>query len=100
MTLDARVLLAGALITPRYRAALGADPGNQDKATGYDYNPGWLKTKLPEVGGAAEGYSLTPAGPESFKVELARGGMKKAYTLKLVKGATAGRWQVDEFLPQ
>jgi hypothetical protein len=100
MTLDARVLLAGALITPKYRAALGADPGNQDKAAGYDYNPGWLKQKLPTLTEPAETFSLMPTGPNAIRVELRKGPATKPLTLELVKGAVPGQWLVDGVLPK
>jgi len=100
MTPDARVRLVGALLSPRYRTALGADPGNQDKGQGYDYNPGWLKPKLAEVGGGADSYTCAPAGPDVFRVEFTKGGAKTAHTLRLVRGPVAGTWLVDEFAPQ
>jgi hypothetical protein len=100
MTPDTRVRLAGALVSLRYRSAIGADPGNQDRALGYDYNPGWLKPKLAEIGGGAESYTCTPAGPDAFKVEFTKGGAKTTHTLKLVRGPGAAQWLVDEFAPQ
>jgi len=100
MPLDARVLLAGALITPKCRAAVGADPGNQDKMRGYDFNPGWLKTKLPALTEGADGYSLAPAGPSEVRVVLRKGPATKSLTLELVKGAAPGQWLVDTVLPQ
>lgn len=99
MSPDTRVLLAGALITPAYRAEIGADPGNQDKTAGYDYNPGWLKTKLPALAGEAEGYSLTPGGNE-VRAVLRNGGATKPVTLPLVKGAGPGQWQVGPVRPK
>jgi hypothetical protein len=100
MSPDTRVVLAGALITPKYRAAIGADPGNQDKASGYDYNPGWLKQKLPALLEEAEGYTLTPAGPTAVRAELRKGGATKPFTLELVKGTAPGQWLVDGVLPK
>jgi hypothetical protein len=100
MSADARVVLAGALITPKYRAAVGADPGNQDKAAGYDYNRGWLKQKLPALLDEAEGYTLTPTGPGTVRVALRKGGATKPFTLELVKGTAPGQWLVDGVLPK
>lgn len=100
MTEDARVVLAGALITPTYRAAVGADPGNQDKAAGFDYNRGWLKTKLPALTEEADGYTLTPTAPNEVRVELRKGTATKSITLALVKGTAPGQWLVDGVLPR
>jgi hypothetical protein len=97
---DARVRLVGALLSPRYRTALGADPGNQDKGQGYDYNPGWLKPKMAELGGGADSYTCAPAGPAAFRVEFTKGGAKSGHVLRLVRGPVAGSWLVDEFAPQ
>ena len=41
-----------------------------------------------------------PADGDTFKIELAKGEAKTAYTLKLVKGATPGEWLVEEFTKQ
>ena len=79
---------------------MGADPGNQDKALGYDYNPGWLKTKLPELTEPAEGYSLTPTGPGAVRVVLRKGPATKPLTLELVRGTAPGQWLVDAVVPK
>lgn len=100
MSPDTRVLLAGALLTPKYRAAVGADPGNQDKMAGYDFNPGWLKTKLPSLTEEAEGYALTPTGGNEVRAVLRKGGATKPFTLELAKGANPGQWLVGGVLPK
>jgi len=96
---DDRVRLLGGVSSTKLKAAW-AEPFEQDKASGLDYNPTKLGIKLDELGRGVTGLSRTPADGDTFKVELAKGDAKTSYTLKLVKGAAPGEWLVDEFTKQ
>ena len=96
---DDRMVLLGAILSPKLRAALGADPFTQDKERGYDYSPAKL-SPLPDALTDPNGpYVRTPTGPGQFKIELTKGGTTKAWSLKLVKGAGPTEWLIDEFTP-
>jgi hypothetical protein len=96
---DDRIALLGAILTPKLRAAFGADPFAQDKERGYDYSPAKL-APVPEGLTDPNGpYTRTLTGPGEFKIELTKGGVKKAWSLKLIKGTEPTEWFIDEFAP-
>ena len=92
-----RAAALGAALTPALRTAWAA-PFDQDKAAGYDFNPAALVRKATsEIGGGTSAYTATRVGDLSeFKVELTKPTGKKAYTVKLVKGAAPHEWLVSE----
>ena len=96
---DDRVALLGGVFSTKLKNAW-AEPFNQDKDRGYDYSATKIGLKLDELGAGVTGFTRSPIDGESFKVELAKGEAKAAYTLKLVKGATPGEWFVEEFTKQ
>jgi hypothetical protein len=94
---DERMLLLGAILSPKLRAEWG-EPFEQDKSRGYDFSPSNLGRVADAFSDPNGSYSRTLTGPVGeFKVELTKGGSVKAWTLKLVKGQTPGEWLVDEF---
>lgn len=96
---DDRALLLGAACSPKLRQAW-AEPFNQDKARGYDFNQKKLALEAEKRGGGVTAYTLTPTGGDLFKVEFTKGKDTKAYTLNLTKGTGPGEWLVDEFKQQ
>ncbi len=93
---EERMLLLGAILSPKLRAEWG-EPFEQDKARGYDFsasNLGRLADGFSDPNGP---YTRTPTGAGQFKVELTKGGTVKAWSLKLIKGPNPGEWLVDEF---
>ena len=98
MSVDDRVPLLGAAMSPKLKK-VWAEPFGSDAAEGLDYNRGKLKGQAEAQGNGIDAYSFAPAGSDTFKVEITRAGMKKAHTVKLVKGTAPGEWLVDEFTP-
>jgi hypothetical protein len=98
MPKDERAPLIAAALAPPLRTAW-APPFEQDKAAGYDYNPGKLNTEAVKIGGATTAYTASRVGdlPE-FKVELTKPAGKKALTVRLVKGPAPHEWLVSEVL--
>jgi hypothetical protein len=96
---DDRVRLLGGVISTKMKNAV-AEPFDGDKARGEDYNPSKLGLWLDERAKNVTGLTRTPDGPDSFKVEMPLSGVRPVYKLKLVKGAAAGEWLVDEFVKQ
>ena len=96
---DDRVLLLGAVMSPKLKKAW-AEPFGSDTTDGFDFNRGRLGAKAVEQGDGIEAYSFAPAGADAYKVEVTRGGAKKPFAVKLVKGTAPGEWLVDEFNPQ
>ncbi len=92
-----RAAALAAALTPALRTQW-APPFEQDKSAGYDFNPAALVRKATaEIGGGVSAYTATRVGdlPE-FKVEVTKPAGKKAYTVKLTKGAAAHEWLVSE----
>ena len=96
---DDRVRLLGGMMTAKLKNAW-AEPFEGDKARGEDYSPSKLGLKMDELSKGVTGFSRTPDGADSFRVELPLFGERPAFKLKLVKGAAPGEWLVDEFTKQ
>jgi hypothetical protein len=94
-----RALLLGGLLIPALKSAW-AEPFEGDKARGYDFNATKLAQKLDELGNGVTAYTRSPAGGDSYSVELMKGDAKTRYALKLAKGAGPGEWLVAEFNKQ
>jgi hypothetical protein len=96
MPRDERMIILAAAMTPALRQAW-APPFDQDKAAGYDFNPGKLGTEAVKVAGGTSTYTATRVGDQpEFKVELTKPTGKKTYVVKLVKGAAPHEWLVSE----
>jgi hypothetical protein len=93
---DERAALLAAAMTPALRATL-APPFDQDKASGYDFNPDILRTEAIKIGGGTAAFTAARVGdlPE-YKVELTKPAGKKTYVVKLAKGAGPFDWLVSE----
>lgn len=86
--------LARAMVPPLRTA--WAPPFDTDKPHGYDYNPGALALKGTGYGGGTSAIAVAKAGDLTYTVELTKPAGKKALTVKLAKGQTAGEWLVSE----
>jgi hypothetical protein len=98
MPKDDRAPLIAAAMTPALRTAW-APPFDQDKNQGYDYSPAKILTETTKIGGGTTAFTSSRVGdlPE-FKVELTKPTGKKAYTVRLIKGAGANEWLVNEVI--
>jgi hypothetical protein len=97
MPTEDRHLLVAAAMTADLRKAWSPLVFDQDKNAGYDYGPAKLNTEAVKIGGKTNAYTASRVGdlPE-FRVELTKPEGKKAYTVRLVKGATPHEWLVSE----
>ncbi len=96
MPKDERAAVIAAALAPTLRTAWAA-PFDQDKAQGYDYNPGKIGTEAVKIGGGTTAFTAARVGdlPE-FKVERTKLTGKKTYVVKLVKGTGPNEWLVSE----
>lgn len=98
ITGEDRAPLLAAVMSEGYRQK-AATPFQADKDRGEDYNRAKLSTLFDGFGAGATEFTRTRTGAAQFKVEITKGGSKRAFKLGLVR-TTAGAWVVDEFLPE
>jgi hypothetical protein len=101
MPREARVALVAGTMTPALRGDKSwAEPYDQDKAVGCDYNPSKLGVKATDVGGRTKSFTAVRMGeaPE-FKLELVKPEGKKTYVIKLKAPAPGSQeWLVENVI--